>query len=144
MLFPLASRLQEKNTIFAFPQLTVPGWTKETFPKTEIIIISNFLTHSWQGTVYGAEERRKQLGNFWDAKDELANARALQVITLMTVVQYPGEPWDSKMRSQSLCQMLVSVTRVTKAAENRLFDLSEVTYKCDSERLLVSIRLVQK
>lgn len=50
----------------------------------------------------------------------------------MLVVQYPGGPWYSKMRSQALQQMLVSVTRVVKATETRLFDLTEVIFKCDS------------
>lgn len=44
------------------------------------------------------------------------------------------------MRSHALQKTLVPVTRVVKAAKTRLFDLSEVTFKCDSERLLISIR----
>lgn len=89
-----------------------------------------------------AENHRKQLRNFRDAKNELTNGSALQVITLMTVMQYPGERWDSKMRSHSLCKILVSVTGVSKAAENRLFFfyLSRVTYKCSRYRRLISIR----
>lgn len=74
----------------------------------------------------------KQLGNFREANNELANDSALWIATLMLVVQYPGGAWYSKMRSHALRKMLVSVTRVVKAAETRLFDLSEVTFKCDS------------
>lgn len=80
--------------------------------------------------IYVAEKHRKQLQNFRKPDNELANDSALQVITLIIVRQYPGEPWDSKMRSHSPCTVLLSITRITKAAEHRFFDLNEVTYKC--------------
>ena len=83
--------------------------------------------------VYVAEKHRKQLGYFREANNELANDSALQMITLTIVMQYPGGSWDSKMGSHSLCKMLVSVTRVVKAAGNRLSDLSEVRYNCDRD-----------